>query len=94
MTRGLRASTTPGSSLCDAPDRERLEAAEQVCWHLIVSMHFGLTADEILRSCNELQTWANLATRDGKLREDDPAGVEVGHNVPFPDGPVLPGYAQ
>jgi hypothetical protein len=74
-------------------EMERLRAAEEVCWHIILGMHLGLEADPILRGCDELQTWANLATRDGILHEDDPEGQEVAHTVPFPHGEVLPGYA-
>jgi hypothetical protein len=76
------------------PEIERLRAAEQVCWHQIVMMHLGCTAEEILHSVDELQTWANLATRDGILHEDDPAGNEVSHAAPWPNGPTIPGYAK
>lgn len=84
-----------GKSLLSDSERQRLEAAEEFCWHVLLMMHFGATADEILRDeRNGLQTWANLAADQGHLREDDPKGVEVGHNVPYPDGPVLPGYER
>jgi len=73
---------------------DRLEAAEAVCWHLILYMALGCTADQILDSVDALQTWANLACRDGLLSEDDPEGNEVTHAVPWPNGPVLPGYER
>lgn len=73
-------------------DLERMRAAEEVCYHILILMSFGCDADTILRGCDELQTWANLAARDGKLKEDDPEGKEVSHAVPYPHGPVLEGY--
>lgn len=77
-----------------ANELERLRAAESVCWWIITLMHFGCSADEILHSVDDLQTWANLAARDGVLRDDDPEGKVVTHAVPWPSGEILARYER
>lgn len=69
--------------------RPRQQAADEVCWAILLRMHLGLPANQVLDAhvVDLLQTWANVAAEEGVLRDDDPAGAHVSHAVPFRSEP-------
>lgn len=75
-----------------AAETERLAAAEHVCWELLWRMALGtLDARRETFPTDAMQTWANLAARDGILHDDDPTGRVVSHAVPYPHGASVSG---